>query len=77
MPDFSLQGGWETDKLPRMKCAALRVCASLLMAGASSLYAGTAPAAAPQEGSVISLHVENDMFVGDDDNYTMFTVRKM
>lgn len=70
MPDFSLQGGWETDKLPRMKCAALRVCASLLMAGASSLYAGTAPAAAPQEGSVISLHVENDMFVGDDDNYT-------
>ena len=53
-----------------MKCAALRVCASLLMAGASSLYAGTAPAAAPQEGSVISLHVENDMFVGDDDNYT-------
>lgn len=58
------------DKLPRMKCAALRVCASLLTAGASSLYAGTVPAAAPQEGPVISLHVENDMFVGDDDNYT-------
>ena len=25
---------------------------------------------APQEGSVISFHLEIDMFVGDDDNYT-------
>lgn len=71
MPDFSLQGREETDKLPRMKCANLCMCAGLLAAAAAPLYAGsTFMGGAPQEGAIISLHVENDMFVGDDDNYT-------
>lgn len=34
------------------------------------LQAGTQQIEAPQEGPVISFHLENDMFVGDDDNYT-------
>ena len=51
-----------------MKCTALCMCAALLPVG--FLQAGTQQIEAPQEGSVISFHLENDMFVGDDDNYT-------
>ncbi|MFR4417808.1 MAG: lipid A-modifier LpxR family protein [Akkermansia sp.] len=51
-----------------MKCTALCMCAALLPV--SFLQAGTQQIEAPQEGSVISFHLENDMFVGDDDNYT-------
>ena len=51
-----------------MKCTALCMCAALLPV--SFLQAGTRQIEAPQEGSVISFHLENDMFVGDDDNYT-------
>ncbi len=68
MPDFSLPHGDETHKLPGMKCAALCMCAGLLPV--ASLQAGTQQIEAPQEGAVISFHLENDMFVGDDDNYT-------
>ena len=49
-----------------MKCTALCMCAALLPV--SFLQAGTRQIEAPQEGSVISFHLENDMFVGDDDN---------
>ena len=51
-----------------MKCTALCMCAALLPVG--FLQAGTQQIEAPQEGPVISFHLENDMFVGDDDNYT-------
>ena len=51
-----------------MKCTALCMCAALLPVG--FLQAGTQQIEVPQEGSVISFHLENDMFVGDDDNYT-------
>lgn len=51
-----------------MKCTALCMCAALLPV--ASLQAGTQQMEAPQEGPVISFHLENDMFVGDDDNYT-------
>lgn len=51
-----------------MKCTALCMCAGLL--SVASLQAGTQQIEAPQEGPVISFHLENDMFVGDDDNYT-------
>ena len=51
-----------------MNCTALCMCAGLL--SVASLQAGTQQIEAPQEGPVISFHLENDMFVGDDDNYT-------
>ena len=61
MPDFSLPRGSETHKLPRMNCTALCMCAGLL--SVASLQAGTQQIEAPQEGPVISFHLENDMFV--------------
>lgn len=44
-----------------MKCTVLCMCAALLPVG--FLQAGTQQIEAPQEGSVISFHLENDMFV--------------
>lgn len=51
-----------------MKCAVLCICGALLATG--SLQAGVHQTEAPQEGAVISFHLENDVFVGSDDNYT-------
>lgn len=49
-----------------MKCTVLYMLAGVLIAGMEPLQADSAP----QEGAVISFHLENDMVVGDDDNYT-------
>lgn len=52
-----------------MKGTALYASAAVL-AATVCVHAGPVREAAPQEGPVISFHLENDMFVGDDDNYT-------
>ena len=70
MPDFFLarrMGNGQT--APHEMCSFARMRQPVNGRSVFSLCRNR-PAAAPQEGSVISLHVENDMFVGDDDNYT-------